>query len=165
MALSEGFADLGPLSNGGSSTVASPPATNTSADSHQDQVVMPSKIEPEQPAEQTEQAQCMRNGALRTNGTARLSSSGSSSSSHGTDSQRFGVLLPNALSPPCCVCCSLRQPVCCSGNQRACALYPNAVSSGAVHVASCSVQGIPCFCMQHHWQEHLQNQPNMATLR
>ncbi|KAI7799776.1 protein dispatched homolog 1 [Triplophysa rosa] len=160
MALSEGFADLGPLSNGGSSTVASHPATNTSADSHQDQEVMPSKIEPEQPAEQTEQAQCRRNGVLRTNGTVRLSSSGSSSSSHGTDSQRLAMLLPNALSPPCCVCCSLRQPVCCSGNQRACALYPNAVSSAAVHVGS----GIPCFCMQHHWQEHLQNQPNMATL-
>lgn len=163
MALSEGCADLGPLSNGGSPTVTSHPATNTSADSDQEREVLPSIREPEQ----TQLPQYGQNGVLRTNGLARPSSSGSSSSSssHGKDSQRLAVLLPNAPSPPFCACCSPRQPVCCGGNQRACALFPSAVPSAAVHVGSCSMQGVPCFCMQHHWQEHLQNQPNMGTLR
>lgn len=160
MALSEGLADLGPLSNGGSTTVVSN-RSHPAADPDQDQGLSPSKREPKQPAEQTQ----LGNDVLRMNGAARSSSCGSasSSSSHGTDSQRLAVLLPNTLSPPC-VCCSRHQPVCCSGDQHGCTLFPNGMPSVAVHVGSCSVQGVPCFCMQHQWQEHLQNQPNMATL-
>uniref|UniRef100_A0A8C1KI68 Protein dispatched homolog 1 n=1 Tax=Cyprinus carpio TaxID=7962 RepID=A0A8C1KI68_CYPCA len=105
-----------------------------------------------------------QNGALKPNGNMCASSPGSSSSSHVTDSQRLAVLLPNALPPACCVYCSPRQPVCCNGNQQDCALFQSAVSSAALHMGSCCVQGVRCFCMQHHWPEHLQNQPNMATL-
>uniref|UniRef100_A0A8C1BKM1 Protein dispatched homolog 1 n=1 Tax=Cyprinus carpio carpio TaxID=630221 RepID=A0A8C1BKM1_CYPCA len=105
-----------------------------------------------------------QNGALKPNGNMCASSPGSSSSSHVTDSQRLAVLLPNALPPACCVYCSPRQPACCNGNQQDCALFQSAVSSAALHMGTCCVQGVRCFCMQHHWPEHLQNQPNMATL-
>lgn len=155
MALSEGFTDLRPLSNGGSSTAY--PATNANENPDEDQGVSAST----QPDEQTQLTHSGQNGGLKANGSACPSSPSSSS----TDSQRLAVLLPNALPPACCVYCSPRQPVCCNGNQQDCALFQSAVSPAALHMGSCCVQGVRCFCMQHHWQEHLQNQPNMATLR
>ncbi|XP_026097049.1 protein dispatched homolog 1-like [Carassius auratus] len=94
------------------------------------------------------------------NGAVCPSPPGSASSSRVTDSQRRAVLLP----APCCVYCSPRQPVCCSGNQQDCALFQSGVSSAALHMSSSCVQGVRCFCMQHHWPEHLQKQPNMTTL-
>uniref|UniRef100_A0A673JQB3 Protein dispatched homolog 1 n=1 Tax=Sinocyclocheilus rhinocerous TaxID=307959 RepID=A0A673JQB3_9TELE len=147
MALSEAFI----TSNGGSSTGTGYPAANTIEEPEDEQGVSAST----QPHEQTQ------NGALKANGTVRPSSPGSasSSSSHVADSQRLAVLLPNALTAPCCVYCSPRQPVCCSGNQQDCAVFQSAVSSAALHMGSCCVQGVRCFCMQH-----LQNQPHMATL-
>ncbi|XP_077075598.1 protein dispatched homolog 1 [Siphateles boraxobius] len=145
MALSEGFPDLRPLSNGGSS--AGFPATNANEDPDPDQGVSASTP----PDDQTRSSQ---NGGLKANGNALPSSP--SSSSH--DSQRLAVLLPNSLPPACCVYCSPRPAVCCNGTPQDLALFQSA------HMGSCCVQGVRCFCMQHHWQEHLQNQPNMATL-
>ncbi|XP_073708945.1 protein dispatched homolog 1-like [Garra rufa] len=161
MALSEGFT----TSNGGSSTGAGYPTANTIEEPEDEQEVSAST----QPNEQTQPMRSRQNGGLKTNGTVRPSTPGSasssSSSSHVTDSQRLAVLLPNVLPPPCCVYCSPRQPVCCNGNPQDCALFQSTVSSAALHMGSCCVQGVRCFCMQHHWPEHLQNQPNMATLR
>ncbi len=150
MALSEGFT----TSNGGSST-----STNVIEEPEDEQSVSAFT----QPNEQTQPTRSGQNGGLQPNGTVCPSSPGSSS--HVTDSQGLAVLLPNALPPACCVYCSPRQPVCCNGNQQDCALFQSAMSTAALHMGSCCVQGVRCFCMQHHWPEHLQNQPNMATLR
>ncbi|KAF4099925.1 protein dispatched homolog 1 [Onychostoma macrolepis] len=151
MALSEGFT----TSSGGSSTSA-----NAIEEQEDEQRVSAFT----QPNEQTQPMRSGQNGGLKPNGTMCPSSPGSSSSSHVTDSQRLAVLLPNALPPACCVYCSPRQPVCCNGNQQDCALFQSSMSTAALHMGSCCVQGVRCFCMQHHWPEHLQNQPNMATL-
>ncbi|KAG1941872.1 protein dispatched [Pimephales promelas] len=135
--------DLRPLSNGGSATGF--PAANVSEDQDRDQGVST------HPDDQTRSSQ---NGGLKANGSALPSSP--SSSSH--DSPRLAVLLPNSLPPACCVYCSPRPAVCCNGTPQDLALFQSA------HMGSCCVQGVRCFCMQHHWQEHLQNQPNMPTL-
>ncbi|XP_017208012.1 protein dispatched homolog 1 isoform X1 [Danio rerio] len=152
MALSEDFTELQTLSNGRSSSIF--PTTNTPVDPEEEEEQSVSACT--QPNEHTQMMQTGQNGGLK---STRLSSS-SSSSSQLTDAQRLAVLLPNALPPGFCVCCSL----CCNGNQQDCALFQSAVPSAALHMGSCCVQGVPCFCMQHHWPEHLQNQPNMATL-
>ncbi|XP_051952053.1 protein dispatched homolog 1-like [Xyrauchen texanus] len=170
MALSEGSDDLRSLSNGGHSTGASDktfPATNANEDTEEDLEVSTSNGDPTYPNEQIQPEQSDQRGRLKTNGTVRPSSSGSASSSssvHGADSQRLAVLLPNSLPTHCCACCAPRQPVCCNGNQQDCALFQSAVPAAPLHMGLCGVQGVRCFCMQHQWQEHLQNPPNMTTL-
>ncbi|XP_072536253.1 protein dispatched homolog 1 [Salminus brasiliensis] len=108
-----------------------------------------------------------QNGGAKQNGSFRpLSfSSSSSASSHHTDSHRLAKLLPSSLPPPSCVRCPFHEPVCCSGNQQEGSLFQGPLPSRALHMGSCCVQAAPTFCMHHHrWQEHFQNQPNMATI-
>ncbi|XP_051953933.1 protein dispatched homolog 1-like [Xyrauchen texanus] len=169
MAQSMGSDDLRALNNGGPSTGADENSyPNTNENSEEDLGVSASKRAPTHPNDEQIQPQWSgRNGGLKTNGTVCQSLSGSTSSSsslHGTDSQRLAVLLPNSLPPHCCACCTPRQPVCCNGNQQDCAVFQSGVPSAALPMGVCGMQGIRCFCMQHQWQEHLQNQPNMTTL-
>ncbi|XP_051500230.1 protein dispatched homolog 1-like [Myxocyprinus asiaticus] len=168
MALSEGSDDLRSLSNGGPSTFASDKSYHANEDSEEDLGVSTSKGDPTYPNEQIQPDRSGQRGRLKMNGTVRPSSSGSAASSssslHGADSQRLAMLLPNSLPPHCCTCCAPCQPICCNGNQQDCALFQSAVSAAPLHMGMCGVQGVRCFCMQHQWQEHLQNPPNMTTL-
>ncbi|XP_066533125.1 protein dispatched homolog 1 [Hoplias malabaricus] len=136
-----------------------------------DQGSTPLNMGPLRPIEPSQLAPPCQNGCLKQNGSFQPPSSSLSSStspaslSHLTDSQRLTKLLPSSLPPACCVHCPFHEPVCCSGNQQEGSLFQGPFPSNALHLGSCCVQGTPSFCMHHHrWQEHFQNQPNMATL-
>ncbi|XP_045066169.1 protein dispatched homolog 1-like isoform X2 [Coregonus clupeaformis] len=116
-------------------------------------------------------------GNIKQNGSLRApSSSSSSSSSHLTDSQRLSKLLPSTLSttsspsppplsppPPCCHRCPFHPPLCCHGNQQECHIFQTPALP--LHPGSCCLQASPpSLCLHHGWQEHLQNQPNVAGL-
>lgn len=122
-------------------------------------------------------------GAVKQNGSLRAPSS-STSSSHLTDSQRLAKLLPSALSttsspsppqppplsppPPCCHRCPFHPPLCCHGNQQECHIFQTHAPALQLHPGSCSCclqASPPSLCLHHRWQEHLQNQPNVAGLR
>uniref|UniRef100_A0A4W4H681 Protein dispatched homolog 1 n=1 Tax=Electrophorus electricus TaxID=8005 RepID=A0A4W4H681_ELEEL len=166
MALSEAPTDLLPLSNGGC-----PPGTMAAPlfSTGEQGTTLPTtaSLHPKVPLSKVLVG---NNGGVKQNGSLHPPSSSSSSSSlvsssHISDSPRLAKLLASSVQAPCCARCPFHEPVCCSGNQQDGGLFQGPLSSRAHHMGSCCVQGTTSFCMQHRWQEHFQNQPNMATLR
>ncbi|XP_071019180.1 protein dispatched homolog 1-like [Oncorhynchus clarkii lewisi] len=165
------------LSNteGGDGSVVSTPRTQQ-RHRHQPRPTPPHK-EPQQRSRVS-----LDGGAVKQNGSLRAPSS-STSSSHLTDSQRLAKLLPSTLStttspsppqppplsppPPCCHRCPFHPPLCCHGNQQECHIFQTHAPALQLHPGSCSCclqASPPSLCLHHRWQEHLQNQPNVAGL-
>ncbi|XP_041720847.1 protein dispatched homolog 1 [Coregonus clupeaformis] len=157
---------------GGDLSVVSTPRTQQ-RQRHQPRPTPPHK-EPQQRSRVSQNG-----GAVKQNGSLRAPSS-STSSSHLTDSQRLAKLLPSALSttsspsppplsppPPCCHRCPFHPPLCCHGNQQECHIFQTHAPALPLHPGSCSCclqASPPSLCLHHRWQEHLQNQPNVAGL-
>lgn len=192
MALSDANGDLLLLSNGSLSpsvtTTASGPEASASLSStergdvsvvstprtqqrqrHQPRPTPPHK-EPQQRSRVSQNG-----GIIKQNGSLRAPSS-SSTSSHLTDSQRLSKLLPSTTSfpsspplsppPPCCHRCPFHPPLCCHGNQQECHIFQTHAPALPLQPGSCCLQASPpSLCLHHRWQEHLQNQPNVAGLR
>ncbi|XP_076844349.1 protein dispatched homolog 1 isoform X2 [Brachyhypopomus gauderio] len=167
MAMCEAPSDL--LPHGGVCVSGPPPSsaidfTSCAADAALDAdgeeelgPIFPSMVPP-QTKEPMSSALTGHNGGIKQNGSllppsCSSSSSSLASSSHISDRPRLVKLLPHSLPASC---------VHCSGTQQDGGLFQGPLPSRA-HMGSCCVQGAPSF-MHHCWQEHFQNQPNMATL-
>ncbi|KAI4888932.1 hypothetical protein NFI96_025070, partial [Prochilodus magdalenae] len=183
MALNEASSDELPLSSGGapSSTTATttlmtsanfPSSDAAALDTNEETDQGPTlsntgSLQPKEPSPLSQNGGAKQNGSIRPQSSS-VSSSSSASSQHLTSSLRLTKLLPSSLPPPCCVHCPFHESVCCSGSQQEGNPFQGPLASRTLHVGSlgsCCVQGTPAYCMHHHrWQEHFQNQPNMATL-